>query len=121
MTKYGTPTHGGRFDLGVIDCELRASEAYAREGHTARTLSREDDLRVVLIAMKAGARMNEHRAQQTSAIQVISGHVRLLLANETTDVRSGQLLVLERGVQHDVEAVLDSALLLTLGWPPGHP
>jgi quercetin dioxygenase-like cupin family protein len=118
MSKYGRPTHGGLFDLAGIAAELRTSEAYAREGHAAHTLLREDDLRMVVVVMKAGARMAEHRAQETAAIHGLSGHVRLHLPDETTDVRASQLLVLGRGIQHDVEAVLDSALLLTLGWSP---
>jgi quercetin dioxygenase-like cupin family protein len=119
MSKHGRPTHGGKFDLAAIDSELRGSDAYTREGHTAHTLVREDDLRIVVIVMKAGARMAKHRADETASIHGLSGHVRLHLPDdETTDVHAGQLLVLERGVQHDVEAVLDSALVLTLGWPP---
>ncbi len=96
MSKYGTPTHGGMFDPAAIASELRAADAYAREGHTARTLLREDDLRIVVIAMKAGARMGEHQANETAAIHALSGHVRLHLPDETTDVRAGQLLVLAR-------------------------
>lgn len=119
MSKYETPTHGGMFDLSAIDSELRAADAYAREGHTARTLLRADDLRIVAIVMKAGARMGEHHANATAAVHGLRGHVRLHLPDGTRDVRAGQLLVLDRGIQHDVEAVINSALLLTLAWPPG--
>lgn len=118
MSKYGRPPHGGLFDLTAIASELRTADAYAREGHTAHTLLREDDLRIVVVVMKAGARMAEHRARETAAIHGLDGHVRLHLPGTTTDVRVGELLVLEPGLQHDVEAVLDSAFLLTLGWPP---
>jgi hypothetical protein len=33
------------------------------------------------------------------------------------DLPQGRLLVLDRGVQHDVEALQDSAFLLTVAWP----
>jgi quercetin dioxygenase-like cupin family protein len=116
MSKYGRPAHGGAFDLVKIAAELRTADEYAREGHTAHTLLREDDLRIVVVVMKAGARMGEHRAQETAAIHGLSGHVRLHLPDEAMDVRAGHLLVLERGLHHDVEAVVESAFLLTLGW-----
>ncbi len=103
-------------DLAAVDAELRAEAAYLRDGHTARTLAREADLRIVLVAMKAGARIAEHRANETAAVQALSGHMRLHLPDTTTDLHAGQLLVLERGLKHDVEAVTDSAFLLTLGW-----
>lgn len=59
-----------------------------------------------------------HRVDEPAAIHGLVGHVRLHLPSATTDVRAGQLLILEPGMQHDVEAVLDCAFLLTLGWPP---
>jgi quercetin dioxygenase-like cupin family protein len=116
MTKPASPDHGSVFDFAVVDRELRQEDAYAREGHTARTLVRESDLRVVFVAMKAGSRIAEHRAQETTSIHVLSGHVRLGLPDRTVDLAAGQLVVLGRDLPHDVEAVLDSACLLTLGW-----
>lgn len=104
------------FDLDALTSELRTEDAYLREGHTARTLVREDDVRIVLIAMKAGAHIAEHHANKTASVHALSGHVRLKLPDGVADVPAGQLLLLERGLQHDVEAVADSSFLLTLGW-----
>ncbi|MBK8169035.1 MAG: AraC family ligand binding domain-containing protein [Sandaracinaceae bacterium] len=98
---------------------MRTSDAYVREGHTARTLVREDDVRLVLVVMKAGARIAEHRANETALVHTLTGHVRLRLPEKTADLPAGRLLVLESGMQHDVEAIVDSAFLLTLGWRAG--
>jgi quercetin dioxygenase-like cupin family protein len=117
MSEYGRPTHGGTYDLLAIGAELRATKEYAQNGHTARSLAREDDVRIVLLAMKASARIAEHRAGETAVVHVLSGHVRLHLPDKTVDLPAGGLLVLRPGVQHDVEAIVDSAFLLTLGWP----
>ena len=111
------PTHRGAvFDLAAIDAEMRREEAYRRDGHTARTLVREEDMRIVLVVMRAGARIAEHRANDTASILVLSGTLRLRLPENAADLPAGRLLVLERGLRHDVEAVLESAFLLTLGW-----
>src|SRR4029077_14945781 len=98
---------------------MRGEEAYPREGHTARALVREHDMRVVLIAMKAGARIAEHTANETVSIQTLSGRLRLQLPrlarqreDRIVELPIGRLLVLERGLAHDVEAVGDSAFLL---------
>jgi quercetin dioxygenase-like cupin family protein len=107
---------GTIFDLAAVDSELRREDAYQRDGHTARTLVRKPDLRIVLVVMKAGARIAEHRADETAAVHALSGHVRLRLPDSTADLAAGRMLVLERGLKHDVEAVADSAFLLTLGW-----
>ena len=117
MTTPEPTTHGAIFDVPAVAAGMRREDAYLREGHTARTLVREADLRIVLVAMKAGARIAEHRANETAAIHTISGHVRLhLLPEEVADLPAGRLLVVERGRRHDVEAVEESAFLLTLGW-----
>jgi quercetin dioxygenase-like cupin family protein len=42
--------------------------------------------------------------------------VRLRLAEKVVELAAGRLLVIERGLRHDVEAVAESAFLLTLGW-----
>ena len=104
------------FDLATADRAMREEDAYMREGHTARTLTREQDLRIVLIVMKAASRIAEHRTNQTVSIHALSGHLRLHIPNRTVDLPAGQLLVLERGLHHDVEAVVESAFLLTMGW-----
>lgn len=117
MSKYGRPVHGGIFDLPVIEAEMRATKEYVQDGRTARSLAREDDVRIVLVAMSTSARMAEHRVDETAVVHVLSGHVRLHLPEKTVDLPAGQLLVLAPGLQHDVEAIVDSAFLLTLGWP----
>lgn len=118
MTKPVATTHGAVLDPLAADREMREEPAYARDGHTARTLVREPDLRIVLIVMKAGSRIDEHEAEDTASIHVLSGHIRLLLPERTVHVPAGQLLVLARGLRHAVEAASDSAFLLTLGWKP---
>jgi quercetin dioxygenase-like cupin family protein len=37
--------------------------------------------------------------------------------NESFDLASGHLLALERGIVHDVEALEESAFVLTIAWP----
>ena len=118
MTERTVTTRGTVFDIAAVDAEMRRSDAYGREGHTARTLAREADLRIVLVVMKGGAHIAEHRAKDTASVHVLRGHVRLRLPDGAAELPAGRLLVLERGLPHDVEAVEESAFLLTLGWEP---
>jgi quercetin dioxygenase-like cupin family protein len=116
MTKPTHPAGGATFELSAVDRDVQREEAYLRGGHTARTLVRENDLRIILIVMQAGARIAEHRTDDTASVHTLRGHIRLSLPDKTVDVPSGTLLVLEKGVRHDVEAIEESAFLLTLGW-----
>ena len=108
--------HGITFDLEAIDREMRGEEAYLKNGHTAHTLVLEPDLRMVLIVLRDGARIAEHQARGSTTVHALSGRLRLHLADRTVELSPGQVLVMEKGLPHDVEAEGDSALLLTLGW-----
>ncbi len=106
------------FDLTAELHRLHA-EATWSTGQNARTLVKYDDLRVVLTALAGGARLAEHSTEGRISVQVITGHIRLRAGGRTFSLRTGGLLALDRGVPHDVEALEDSAFLLTIAWPGG--
>lgn len=86
-------------------------------GQNARTLVKYDGLRIVLIALQAGAKIPEHHTEGHISIHAVVGHVQIHAQGRSFELRSGGLLALDRDVPHDVEAVEESALLLTLAWP----
>jgi quercetin dioxygenase-like cupin family protein len=104
------------FELAEVAHEMRGESAYGREGHTARTLVREADLRIVLLAMQAGSILKEHRVDETASVHTLTGHVRLRFADRFAELPNGRLLTIERGLAHSVEALEESLVLLTLGW-----
>jgi quercetin dioxygenase-like cupin family protein len=105
------------FDLGKEFDSLRRDIGWQRDGHSARTLVKHDDLRVVLIALARAARMGEHVADARASIQTVAGSVRVWIGERAVALPLGSLLVLDRGITHDVEALEESAILLTLAWP----
>lgn len=105
-----------RLDLGHELDDL-ARELDGRTAHKARTLAKHDDLRVVVVALRAGARIPEHKTDGRVAIQTVRGHLRVRTQGQLVDLPAGTVLTLDRGLPHDVEAVEDSGLLLTIAWP----
>jgi hypothetical protein len=67
--------------------------------------------------MKANTRMKEHKTVARIAILTVAGHIRLHLPDATVELPVGHLLALEGAVAHDVEALKQSAFLLTISWP----
>jgi quercetin dioxygenase-like cupin family protein len=112
------PLHGAalRFDLAAEAEALKQEDAWRVNGHNARTLIKYEELRVVLIALKAGARLEQHQTDQHATVQALSGRLRLRLPDGVVDLAAGDLLALDRAVAHDVEALEDSFLLLSMGW-----
>lgn len=101
------------------EIEQLRSEGRWQSGHTAKTLAKYPDLRVVLIVMKAGGRMEQHRAEGRISIQTLDGEIRFTTAERPVELPAGQMLTLERSIPHDIESAVDSAFLLTIVWP--HP
>lgn len=121
MSRPSPADPSAAFDLESVAGELRAESAYLAEGHTARTLIRTADMRIVLVALRAGKTISEHHANVTVALQTLSGQLHLKLPDRGVDVPARGLVVLGRGVPHDVSAPTDSTFLLTLGWPAAGP
>ncbi len=97
--------------------QLRQEESWQREtGRSSKTLAKYPDLRIVLILMKGGTEMRQHRAEGRVSIQLLEGQVCVHLANREVNMSAGHLLVLDCGVLHDVAAREASALLLTISW-----
>lgn len=117
MSKPASTEHGATLDLKTAAQELCAEEPYAREGHTARTLFRAPDLRIILVALRTGQAISEHHASVTAVVQVLSGRIGVQLGDRAVALEVGQMLALSPGLAHDVHAQTDATFLLTLGWP----
>lgn len=108
-------------DLAEEARSLREEETWQREGHSARTLVKNESLRIVLIDLHEGARLGEHRAVSRISIQVLTGRVRVELPGETRDLAAGRLLAIDEAILHDVQALEQSSILLTLALREGEP
>ncbi|HVZ22713.1 MAG TPA: AraC family ligand binding domain-containing protein [Vicinamibacterales bacterium] len=104
------------FDLAREIEELHREPDWAT-GHNAKTLVKYDDLRIVLTALRAHTRMPDHQTDGRIAIQAVQGQIQVRAEGRTFDLPAGRLLTLDRGVVHAVEALADSAFLLTIAWP----
>ena len=104
------------FDLaGEIDQLHR--EAGWESGQNARTLVKYENLRIVLTVLRAQAKILRHQTEGRISIQTVRGRIHVRAEGRTFDLPSGALLALDQGLPHDVEALEDSAFLLTIAWP----
>ena len=104
------------FDLGREFRQLKEEDAWGA-GRNSKTLAKYDDFRIVLIALKAGIRIESHKAEGRLSIHTVVGHVSVRALSRTFDLPAGSLLTLDRATVHDVEASEESAVLLTISWP----
>src|SRR6266508_727347 len=85
-------------DLASEFASLKAEAAWRRSDRNARTLVKEPSFRVVLVGMKTGARLREHRAEGAASIHTMHGTLRVGLNGQIVDLPAGHLLALEAGV-----------------------
>lgn len=109
-----------RFNLSDELRHLREEDSWRRDtGRSSKTLAKYPDFRIVLVLMKANTRMNEHHADARISIHSLQGRIRIHLPDQKVDLGAGELMALDRGIPHDVEALEESAFLITISWPGG--
>jgi quercetin dioxygenase-like cupin family protein len=105
-----------QFDLAQEMMDSERSKPWAK-GHTARTLFKKTDFRMVLISMEKGAVLKEHHADGTISVQVLKGSIRFISQGEAHTLRQNSIVTLGASISHQVEAIEDAAFLLTIAWP----
>jgi quercetin dioxygenase-like cupin family protein len=89
--------------------------ATAAGRHTADTVygGHEKVLRQTVIGITAGAHLAEHENPGEATVLILHGRVRLLAAGHSWEAVRGDLLIIP-DKRHSLEALEDSALLLTV-------
>lgn len=105
-----------QFDLNSEMNEAESNKPW-QSGHSAKTLYKKHDFRVVLLSMERGAHLKEHHADGTISVHVLKGKIRMNVGGKPHELPANSLFTLAASIRHDVEALEDSAFLLTISWP----
>ncbi|NYD40645.1 cupin domain-containing protein [Nocardioides panaciterrulae] len=97
--------------------------AEARDHHSGRSAStvhggHEHSLRQTLIALAEGHVLGEHESPREATLQVLRGRVRVATAGDTWEGEASDFLVIPPE-RHDLSALTDCAVLLTVALHPG--
>lgn len=109
------PSKGGFVLIGIAaEADRLKGKLDASSGdREAISLVKDYGLNVMLMRLKRGARLHEHHTKGPLTVHVISGRVEFVAAGAPNEVAAGCMLALDRDIPHSVEALEDSALLLT--------
>jgi len=102
-----------RIDIAEELKKIRARDAEV----SSTTLLKTDTLRVVLMALKAGAGLHKHHADGRLMVHVLQGEIEFQAEGSPHHLSAGALVSLEARVPHQVIAQSDAVVLLTIAWP----
>jgi quercetin dioxygenase-like cupin family protein len=102
------------FDIPTLLTQIKSEDAWQKGKRNATTLLEGHGLRVVLIAMHSGTLIKQHQTINPISLQVIEGRIKFNTHTNSVTLTKGQLLTLHPEIPHDLEALEESAFLLTL-------
>jgi quercetin dioxygenase-like cupin family protein len=116
MSSINRPLAGPILSLDLQErlTALRREESYARSGRAGRTLAKAGRFRLTLVAMVDGNQIGTHQADSPMTLHVLEGGIRFRTGTEEHELHSGQLLFFGPGDAHDIRAVGETALLITI-------
>ena len=93
---------------------------HAKAGRAAHTIHGGADvsLRQTVLALAAGRSLGEHGSPGEATLQVLCGRVLLTAGSDQWELTAGGHVAIPR-MRHDLEALEDSAVLLTVATLPG--
>ena len=97
------------FSLPSLSEDLKREDEYERSGVSAITLTRDDHVTLVLVALRKGTVMRQHRAPSAATVVLLSGRAKFVADDGAgTDLEPGTLTVFSADVLHAVEALEDA-------------
>jgi quercetin dioxygenase-like cupin family protein len=107
------------FDVAEEVRSLRHDLEFTSGGRAARTLAKTEGLRVTLVLIKKDFGLNPDAIAGGASLEVLNGRLRVHAGGEPWDVGSGELIVLADNLREPIEALEETAFLLTVAWPAG--
>ena len=102
-------------DIRAEIARLKGEPAWASGDRHGSSLVKGDGINVALMMLKKGAKLQEHHTRAPITVQVIEGKINFVAKGKTQLVTAGTMVALERAIEHSIEALEESALVLTVG------
>jgi quercetin dioxygenase-like cupin family protein len=109
-----------RYDLGGQFAKLRADAPIRTHGRDSFTLVRDPGMSVVLTVLNAGTHLSKHTAPGPITVLVLEGRIAFTAHGQRLELGPHCLVTLPTHVPHEVEALEESAILITIASPVSH-
>ncbi len=103
-----------KIDLDECFEDLIEEPHEATDGHRQITIAHHDSLTLTLFHFEEGSRLPEHAVEGTVTIHVLDGDVEVETDEEIHRLEDNQVLILAPHIEHDVRALEETRLLVTV-------
>jgi len=110
-----------KFDIPALLTQVKQESTWRTGSRNAITLLKTQGLRVVLVAMHAGTVIPSHQAEGPMTVQLLEGQMVFSAGSKSVTLAPAQVLTLQPGIPHDLEAKGECAFLLTIATETPHP
>jgi quercetin dioxygenase-like cupin family protein len=121
LTEYSLDAPLLMFDIATLLTQIKHEDRWQKGKRNAMTLLKDQGLRIVLVAMHAGVATPSHHAEGPLSVQVVEGRLKFTTDSESVTLKKRHVLALQAGIRHDVQALEESAFLLTRATGQSHP
>jgi quercetin dioxygenase-like cupin family protein len=114
--KKSGPNPAGSLSGFKLEDEIaraKSQPGWSSGDRVAVSLVKYRDLSVTLLLLRYGARLNEHSARGSISLQVVAGAIRFKASGTEATLTPGMLCTLDHEIPHAVEALEESAIVLT--------
>jgi quercetin dioxygenase-like cupin family protein len=102
-------------DVRAEIARLKTEPAWTDNDRHGSSLVKGDGINVALMVLKKGAKMQEHHTRAPITVQVIEGKINFVASGKAQVATAGMLIALDRVIEHSVEALEETAIVLTVG------
>jgi quercetin dioxygenase-like cupin family protein len=110
---------GLAFNLSDEFAALRQDLTRSSGNRSAKTLAKSGSLRLTLIVLEANATMEPESVAGGASLQVLDGHLRVQMDGQMHELRTGQVAVFGENLREPIQAIEQSAFIVTVAWPEG--
>ncbi|MGH7915189.1 MAG: cupin domain-containing protein [Candidatus Binataceae bacterium] len=101
------------FTLEEARHHVTSEPQWQKNDRASMSIVKNEDLTVTMVMLKTGAHLKEHTTRKAASVHVLSGRIRFSSGSTTRELGAGMLAMVEGAVPHAVEAIEESALLVT--------
>ncbi len=102
-------------DVRAEIARLKSELAWADNDRHGSSLVKGDGINVALMMLKKGAKLQQHHTRAPITVQVIEGKINFVARGKSQLATAGTIVALDRAIEHSVEALEESAIVLTVG------